>query len=413
MPKPQFSNAFFAPMAAEAEIRAIAYGGDGVATLPEGMTVFIPFAAVGDRLRVRVTERRRRFARAQIEAVLQPGRGRAEPPCPYYGICGGCRYQHLTPEEQVRIKIEQLQGLLTRVGGRRALPAVEAAEPAPAPYGYRNKITLAPVFAGTRLAGWGYTALDNVTVIEIDHCPIAHAELNARLAELLARRESERLPAHRRDDPLVLRRAGDGQVLAFCAAPETLLRETVLGRPFRVPAGSFFQVNAPVLDRLATWLRAAYAPLAGGPLVDAYCGSGVFALTLADLAAGEVIGIESDAEAVGRATENAQGAPGRVRFIAAEVERQLDAVLRGLPAAERATVLLDPPRTGCDERVTEALLRRRPQAVLYVSCEPSTLARDLQRLGEAYRLERLAFFDMFPQTAHFETVAVLVRSAPA
>lgn len=398
----------------EIEVHDVAYGGDGVGRLADGRAVFVPFSAVGDRLLVRLATRHRRFARATIEKVLEPGPSRVEPRCRYYGECGGCCCQHLAADEQVRLKGEQLRGLVTRIGGVRQLPPMDEARPAPEVYGYRNKIALKPVLSGSRLMGWGYTRRDNVSVLPIESCPIARPELNTRLAELHASDEAAKWPSRRKpeSDRLVLRRSVSGELLAFRIPPETLLTERVLDLSLRVPAGGFFQVNPPVLDRLAGWLREAYRGLSVGTLVDGYCGCGVFALCLAGLTGGEVIGIESDPASIRCAEENARAARlARCRFVAGAVEDHLESALKSAPDLNRAAVLLDPPRAGCSAQALATLMRLAPRTIILLSCNPATLARDLARLhvGRSYDLRRLALFDMFPQTAYFEAAAVLAR----
>jgi 23S rRNA (uracil1939-C5)-methyltransferase len=398
----------------EIEVHDVAYGGDGVGRLADGRAVFVPFSAVGDRLLVRLATRHRRFARATIEKVLEPGPSRVEPRCRYYGECGGCCCQHLAADEQVRLKGEQLRGLLARIGGVRQLPPMDEARPAPEVYGYRNKIALKPVLSGSRLMGWGYTRRDNVSVLPIENCPIARPELNTRLAELYASDEAAKWPSRRKpeSDKLVLRRSVSGELLAFRIPPETLLTERVLDLSLRVPAGGFFQVNPPVLDRLAGWLREAYRDLSIGTLVDGYCGCGVFALCLAGLTGGEVTGIESDPASIRCAEENARAARlARCRFVAGAVEDHLESALKSAPDLNRAAVLLDPPRAGCSAQALATLMRLAPRTIILLSCNPATLARDLARLqvGRSYDLRRLALFDMFPQTAYFEAAAVLAR----
>ena len=439
----------------EVEIRDVAYGGDGVGRLADGRAVFVPFSAAGDRLLVRLATRHRRFARGTIAEILQPGPNRAEPRCPYYGDCGGCCYQHLAAAEQVRLKAAQLLGLLERIGGVRPLPPLDEVRPAPEVYDYRNKISLKPVPSGAPGSAFGYTRREDRSSLPIESCPIARPELNAKLAALRASGEAARWPSRGPEtDKLVLRRSASGEVLAFRIPPETLLTEKVLDRRLRVPAGGFFQVNPPVLDRLAAWLRDAYRGLAVETLVDGYCGCGVFALCLAEFTAGEVIGIESDPASVRCAEENVreggpyrrsagrsrmgEGGPSRrspersrmgeggpyrrspersrrgeggCRFIAGAVEDHLEPALKSAPDLNRTAVLLDPPRTGCSAETLEALLRLAPRTIILLSCNPATLARDLARLriGQSFDLRRLALFDMFPQTAHFEAAAILEK----
>jgi 23S rRNA (uracil1939-C5)-methyltransferase len=395
-------------MTAEVDVVDVGYGGDGVARLGDGMTLFVPFAAVGDRLRVRVTERRQRFARGEIVEALRPGPARITPPCPWYGRCGGCRYQHVTHAEQVRLKSAQLTALLTRVGKLKDLPPTEGAAPSPRAFAYRNKITLRPVAD----RGWGYVDMDNETPVAVERCLLAHEDLNARFRELTTSGEIAQLRAEPPEAPLTLRRSSTGQLAAFRGTTPETLTEIVLGQGFQVAAAGFFQVNPFVLDGMAEWLRGAVAPDRLDILLDAYCGCGVFAALLGGRAA-EVVGIESEAAAVRHAERNARAAGiARARFVQGEVEKRLHHELERIKPAMRSCVALDPPRAGCHERVIESLRRAPPGQVLYVSCNPAALARDLARLtaDRRLRLTRLALFDMFPQTEHFETVAVLERA---
>lgn len=392
---------------AEIEIIDVGYGGDGVARLADGMTVFVPFAAVGDRLRARIVNRKQRFARAEIASVTTPGPARVRPPCPWYGRCGGCRYQHIAHAEQVRLKRQQLTALLTRVGKLTGLPEIEGGAPSPQAYGYRNKMTLRPV--GPR--GWGYVDMDNETPVAIDACLLAHDDLNRRFRELTTGGEIAKLPAESSDAPLVLRRTSTGQVIAFRKPTPETLTELVLGQGFRVASAGFFQVNPPVLETMAQWMRGVIGDGALDILLDAYCGCGVFA-ALMGKGAKEVVGIESESAAVHYAGNNARAAGiVRARFVLGEVEKRLHHELDRIPPTGRSCIVLDPPRAGCHPRAIESLRRAPPALLVYVSCNPAALARDLSRLttGTPLRLKRVALFDMFPQTEHFETVAVLER----
>ncbi|HRU06821.1 MAG TPA: TRAM domain-containing protein, partial [Candidatus Brocadiia bacterium] len=250
----------------------VAYGGDGVARLPDGMAVFAPFAAAGDVARVRLTERRPRFWRGEIVEIVAPGEGREAAACPYYGVCGGCRYQHVTAGEEARLKRGQLEQLLARVAGMKGAPEVEApgtegfvrgtrCDPAAgglpqhvpgggaveSVYGYRNKLTLSPILEKGRAKGWGFTAMDNRTVTAIERCALGHEDLNRTLGGLSRSGAWPKAPAQEPGAGLVLRRSAKGEVVAFREAPEMWLHERVLGVEVVVPAGGFYQVNPAVL----------------------------------------------------------------------------------------------------------------------------------------------------------------------
>lgn len=403
----------------ELTIQSIAFGGDGVARTEE-CVVFVPFTAVGDQILAEVTEVRKNFAKARLLAVNVPGPGRTEPSCPHYGRCGGCQYQHLTYEAEFAAKQQQLRDCLSRIGGVREVPPFAAAFPAPECYGYRNKLRLEakalPVEKGEPAQlDYGYYALDNKTFLRINGCRLARPELNKQLPAAI-KSEWGRANAHRRKNErpgaLTLRIDSDGAVKYFFGfSPSKLgwFHEELAGVPYRVPVGSFWQVNPQVASEL---LRTVDGWLAGLPLenlVDAYCGVGTFACALTP-AFRERLLIENDRAATEAAEYNLQQRLLGCQILTAATEQALP---KALPRYESAKtlVVLDPPRTGCQEQVLECLLKCRPAFVLYVSCNPSTLARDLKRLtgGEspAYTLEKIGLFDMFPRTAHFETAALL------
>jgi len=393
------------------KIHDIAYGGDGVGRLDDGMSVFVPFTAIDETVRVEILSRQKRFARARVIDIVDAGRGRVEAPCPHYRHCGGCLYQHLNGAEQLLVKQTQLQNLLQRIGKQSTLPPVEGAVAAPQAYGYRNKATLRPLpQTDAERLQFGYTGLDNNSLVAIEACPLLHPQINTQLAALQADAALAALPAEQPLQPLVLRRDCSGNVIAFRRPPSELLQEQVLGQNFSIAADSFFQVNLPVLEQLVSWLQQHLQLQASANLLDAYCGVGVFACLLAELFPGRIAGIEANSKALDLATVNLQNNNARtLTATAGTVQRHLAQVLKRLQP-DRTTVLLDPPRSGCQPEVLQVLLARRPKQLIYISCNPATFARDLAILtaGEnAFRLQRLALFDMFPQTAHFEVVAVL------
>lgn len=395
------------------EIADLAFGGEGVARLPDGCVLFVPFTLPGEQVRVEVVSRHKRFARGQLLELLRPAPERVPPPCPLFGRCGGCQYQHLEYGAQVRAKAAQLQATLRRVGGFTALPEPLPVQPCPLPYGYRNKLCLEAVRTPQGLA-YGFYALDNTTLLPVAACPLAMPALNATLAESLASPEAARNAALRTPQPLVLRQPLHGPARWFFDAATVAgesVEEEVLGTPARVPLAGFWQVNPAVAQRLFGTVREWYAAAPLPRLVDAYAGAGTFALALGAACATRVV-IEENADAVAAARQNLRtaGLLEGARLVAGRAEAVLPVVLaEATPAVRRETaVLLDPPRGGCRPELLAALGRWPVRRLFYVSCDAATLSRDLRQLAAAgYRLERLALFDMFPQTAHFETAAAL------
>lgn len=408
-------------------IHDVAFGGDGVGRLADGCVVFVPFTLPGEEVRVEVRRTQPRFARGRLLSVITPAATRVTPPCPLYGRCGGCQYQHLDYAAQPALKAVQLATTLKRLGKLPELPEIAAPGLAPQPYHYRNKIRLEPIKAPVAAASgsapaagldYGFFALDNSTVLPVAACPLASASLNALLATAKASPEALQNAAAMEPGSLTLRQPGVGAPIFYfgdAARSAAALTEELLGRPVSVPAGGFWQVNPAVAEELvrtvAGWLGDTDMTL----LVDAYGGVGAFSLALGRAAQHTVL-IETSRAAVTAAAANraAWGLPA-AELLAQPTEVALPVVLRRTGKGQvkgtlrGATVVLDPPRTGCQPEVLRALVMNPVQRLLYVSCNASTLARDLQALcvKGPYKLQRLALFDMFPQTAHFETACLL------
>ncbi|MBN2452146.1 MAG: class I SAM-dependent RNA methyltransferase [Lentisphaeria bacterium] len=408
------------------EIHDVALGGDAVGRAADERAVFVPFAVVGDRLRVRLTQVHRRFARGEIEEILQPGAGRTVPRCPHFGRCGGCAYQHMDYSTEIEAKRHQFAETLSRLGGLSEVPGQEETPVlSPHVYGYRNKMCLEPLRReplpgaavepgeATVEVGYGYCERDNKTFFALDQCPLAREPLNHLLGRVPQTPAGRRNAASEHPSALTLRVTRDGTTaFHFGRASRRVpwLHETLLGKPVSVPLGSFWQVNPEVADRLAATLAEWYNEAPTRTLVDAYCGVGTFSLAIAEAAHNRFL-IENDRQALEAAAYNhsqwgnldCQCRPGTT-------DHELPRLLAGTNR-RRTTVLLDPPRQGCGPRVIRALCDFGPARVFYVSCHAATLARDVRRLCEAggYRAVRAALFDMFPRTAHFESALWLER----
>jgi len=408
------------------DVERLTYGPDALARCG-GQVVFLPYAAPGDRVVAEVVARRRGHLRARVQRLLAPGPARVAPACPAFGVCGGCQWQHLALEAQREAKRAVVIEQLRRVAGLRD-PAVPPVRPAPAPWAYRARITLAA--EGRRL---GYHRLRSHALVEIDACPIAEPVLAAHLGAARAFADALRAPLVR----VTIAAAPGGVVLvartaarpgpADRAATERLLVaqpsvrgavvtdgevRLVVGDPtvraplepglaIEVPADVFTQVN-PAANQL---LVATVVGLVGAAprVLDLYCGAGNFALPLARRGA-RVRGVERDAAAVAAARANAArlGLLGAT-FVAADVATALAAE----PPGSADAVVLDPPRAGAAPALGALAALRAPRLV-YVSCDPATLARDIRALAaHGYRLGRLELLDLFPQTYHVETVAEL------
>jgi 23S rRNA (uracil1939-C5)-methyltransferase len=418
-------------------ITGLTHAGEGIGR-HEGLAVFVPYALLGESVRVELVEQKKRFARARLLEVLTPAPERRVPRCPHHfqlappegfdsntpsTACGGCQLQHLDYAAQLAFKQRTVAEQLSRIGGL-AEPMVRPTLPSPADYYYRNHAQFSPTPDG-RLGFW---SADSRRVVAIREChqiepPLAELfhhitvepEQAAGLerASLRAGAEGETLvvletpdeaPEVELDLPVdaaLLR--PDGTSLAL-AGRDFLIYE-IRGRAFRVSAGSFFQVNTAVAERLVEVAVEALALRGGEAVLDLYCGVGLFSAFVAPTA-GRLVGVEAFAPAVADAAFNLDEFD-HIELYEAAVEDALPALEGRFDAA-----LLDPPRAGATPEALDALLSAGVARIVYISCDPATLARDARRLvGGGYRLDWAQPLDMFPQTFHVECVAVFTRAA--
>jgi 23S rRNA (uracil1939-C5)-methyltransferase len=387
------------PEILDLSVEKLVPGGEGLAR-HEGKVVFVPGALPGERVRARLVESRKDYARAEIAALLLPSPDRADPPCPLAGRCGGCDWQHLSRDAQLRHKISLAADALRRVGGVE-WPGLDIE--AGKPWGYRNRAQLhaAP---GGRL---GFKARGGAEVVPAAACPVADPALDALLARGIRPGQEPRGGGRYPARYLAWGAGGKGAL-----APETgsggseparaEIAAEVLGKVIRFDLRCFFQSNVEMLERLLPW---ALDGLAGGTAMDLYCGAGLFGAFLADRFR-RVVAVEENPAALEWARRNIPGdghlfLEGRLEDLAAA------GLLDGAGAAPEA-VVVDPPRPGLDPAVRAWLAAARPPRLVYVSCNPVTLARDLKDLlASGYRLDALRLFDFYPQTAHVEAAARL------
>ena len=361
-------------------IEDIAFGGEGVARV-EDFVIFVPFVAPGELVEAEVTEVKKRFGRARLLRVLRPSPERVEPACRYFGECGGCQYQHIAYSTQLQIKHKQIEDLFQRIGGFGP-GCIQPVVPCPRPYGYRNRIMIRSQWDKFKQGlNIGFIRADNRLVVDIDECKIAEPSLSEEIKRVRAQ------PPPKGGIKVVLRVAPEG---------------------WELPPDSFFQNNFALLPKLvevvATRLRE------GGTrhLVDLFCGVGFFGIELASQVE-SFVGVELDRMAIQAARRNAANRGcSNGEFVAGTAEEWLPRLLERR-SAEATAVLLDPPRKGCRPEVLETLRQVRPRQVIYVSCHPATMARDLNILCSegVFELAQLVPLDMFPQTSHVESVADL------
>jgi 23S rRNA (uracil1939-C5)-methyltransferase len=404
------------PPTYEVTMTALIYGGEALGRLPDGKAVFVPYLLPGERARVQIVEEKRGYARAELLDLLEASPDRINPLCAHFFICGGCHYQHMPYERQLEAKAAILKDQLERIG-RLDDPPVQPAVPSPEPYYYRNHVQ----FHLTPEGQLGYHHARSGQVFAISECHLPEPPLNALWPQL----DIEPISGL---DCVRLRLGDEGDILLALESEEPALPEfsvedlpisvvhlspagaqvlagsdtifiTVLGRTFRISAESFFQVNTPMatamvehvldrleLDRLMT-------------LLDVYAGVGLFSAFLAE-EVGELVAIESSPAASEDFAANLAEFD-NVSLYEAPAEEVLPVL-----AAQPQVILVDPPRAGLDRQALDAIVDMSPPTLVYVSCDPATLARDARRLAAGgYRLDQITPFDLFPQTYHIESIS--------
>jgi tRNA/tmRNA/rRNA uracil-C5-methylase (TrmA/RlmC/RlmD family) len=361
-------------------IEDLAFGGDGVARVDD-LVVFVPFTIPGEVVEVEVLKVKKHFARARLLEVKKAAPERVEPKCQYFTECGGCQYQHIDYASQLVLKRKQIIDIFERLGGFES-PPIAPLVPCPEPYGYRNRIMVRS--QRDRDSGKmkiGFLASESRWVVDLESCAIAEPVLNEQLTEL------RKNPPPKGGLKNVLRRM-----------PE----DWVVGRD------SFFQNNFFLLPKLVESVRSCLKAAGTRHLIDAYCGVGFFSIECADLVE-TFVGVELDGRAIKAARENmASRGITNGQYAKGQAEDYLPGLLMRRPG-EQTALIMDPPRTGCPPEAMERVKKARPQQVIYISCHPATLARDLKILcaDEAYEIASVVPHDMFPQTQHVECVADL------
>ncbi len=402
------------------DVTHIAHGGEAFGRV-EGKVIFVPYAIPGERVRVEIVQEKKTWARARLLEVLAPSPDRVPPPCPYFGMdgCGGCQWQHIDYDRQLTLKREVVVDQLRRLG-HIAEPPVREVLPVGAPFHYRNHMQFT-VGSDGRL---GLIKSESHTVIPVDTCLLLHPSLVEIYESLELEWDALRrvilragvntgermiiLETDRQEEPEIAIDMPVSVVLhrpkkpPFPLAGLPFIRERVGDRIFRISSESFFQVNTPGAEVLVRLVREFLAPKGHETLLDLYCGVGLFGLSLAE-EVGLVVGIDASESAMEDAAYNAesQGVE-NVALHEGPVEDVLDALWE--PAE---LVVLDPPRSGAGRQVFENLRRLRARRIVYVSCDPATLARDASYLRDlGYRLTVVQPVDMFPQTYHIESVSL-------
>jgi len=404
----------------QVRIDKLVYGGEGLGRL-DGRVIFVPFSAPGDMLLVRTLESRKGFTRAEIREILHPSASRRMPACRYFGICGGCHWQHVEYCTQLEAKRSILEEIF-----RHRFPETHQIEiglkPCPAEYGYRSRARIQVRRSAVGLT-LGFFRMRSHAVEQIEECPLLRPLLNNALAALRARFAKSPPSAGVLEIEIA---ASEDTQRWNCSPPgpegecriasssrggeeDCLLVRKIRGFAYSVSPSSFFQANDFMISNLVSSVMSLVQEAGPGSALDLYAGVGLFTLPLARYSR-EVVAVESTAISAGLCRVNVAAAGlDNVTVIQADVGEWLNAAISP-PAPDVDLVLLDPPRAGAGRTIMDHLPRIEAKTVIYVSCDPQTLARDLVALREhGYRIDFVEGLDLFPQSYHFETVVRLRR----
>ncbi len=430
-------------------IESLAYGGDSIAHLDDGRAAFVTGGCPGDTVDADVTSDQARFVRATVREVLEPSPDRVTPPCPYFGICGGCNWQHVSYELQLTSKRTAVVDALTRIGGVcDAESLVAETVPSPHQYGYRNKVELV-VDSSTGRPRLGFHRAGSDGFVPVDSCmllPPAHAKDPKALSgalrymvgdqDLGISRVGIRVAAHTKDVEIALwtspgafprrmaattlgtavnassivrvlvkgeskaRKVTGVEVLAGAGS----WRERLLGTMMTISAPSFFQVNTKAAEKLLGLALKGLDVDGTDRVLDLYSGAGTFTLPLSEMA-GETVAVESASSAVKDLRRNLENAQAWADVIGGDASRELVSI------GHVDAIVVDPPRSGLQPEAVKSMADTGATRIAYISCDPATLARDTKALIEnGYRLEKATPVDLFPQTYHIETVAIFRRA---
>jgi 23S rRNA (uracil1939-C5)-methyltransferase len=401
------------------KLEKMTYGGDALGRLSDGRAIFVPFGLPGEMVRARSVYEKRGHVRAELVEVVKASPKRILPRCRHFGICGGCHYQHMEYSEQQMVKTGILYEQLTRLG-RINVPPMELVTISPNEWNYRNHIQFHLAPSGKL----GFVEANGLNILPITECHLPEAQLNdcwpvlefesnpdlervslrlgmAEEIMVVLESSSSEIPALELEADLSVVHVADGNPVVMAGDDHLFI--SINEQRFKVSASSFFQVNTLMAGKMVDHLLNHLLLRPDTILLDVYCGVGLFSKFLASHVA-RLIGIESSRSACVDFSTNLDEFE-NVELYEALAENVLPAL-----AIKPDVVILDPPRAGLEKRALDALMALTPTQIAYVSCDPSTLARDASRLiAGGYQLKQVNAFDLFPQTYHIESISIFEK----
>ncbi len=409
----------------EISLEKLTYGSEAMGRLPDpqtgtrGRVVFVPFGLPGELVRVRLTQEKQNFARGELLEVIKASPDRIEPKCKHFGTCGGCHYQNLPYEKQLKAKTEILRDQLQRIG-KIENPPVKPMVASPLEWNYRNHMQFHLADDGKL----GFINSNGNSTFPIEECHLPEAGLNNIWHELrfdpnmnierislrcgqgdelmlVLESETDETPELEIEADISVLHVYEGHPIVIAGRDHIFFN--ILNRDFRVSAASFFQVNAKMAEKMVEYLLVKLPAASSATLLDVYCGVGLFSKFLASRYA-RVIGIESSPSACEDFGFNLDEFD-NVELYEGITEEILPALVGQVDNLTH--LIVDPPRAGIEKHTLDAIIKIKPQIIAYVSCDPSTLARDAARLIHGgYRLVEVTPFDLFPQTYHIESISI-------
>jgi 23S rRNA (uracil1939-C5)-methyltransferase len=400
-------------------LEKLTYGGEAMGRLPDGRAVFVPFGLPGEHVRVELTEDKKNFARGKLLEILEASPERIDPKCKHFGKCGGCHYQNLPYEKQLQAKTEILRDQLQRIGKIENPPLTQMVA-SPLEWNYRNHVQ----FHLTAEGKVGFVNAKGNSILPIEECHLPETGINTfwpnlqfesnkdvERVSLRAGQDEELMVVLESENPETpeLEIEADVSVVhvfdehAVVIAGQDHLIFNISGKDFRVSAASFFQVNTKMAEKMVEHLVSRLPVSASTTLLDVYCGVGLFSKFFAGKCK-QVIGIETSESACEDFAFNLDEFD-NVELYEGAAEEVLPRLAGRFDSS--AYAIVDPPRAGIEKHALDAIISIRPQVIAYVSCDPSTLARDAARLiNGGYRLVEVTPFDLFPQTYHIESISI-------
>lgn len=402
----------------EITLDKLTYGGEAMGRLPDGRAIFVPFGLPNEVVKIRLTQEKQNFARGEIIEIIKSSPERIEAKCKHFTQCGGCHYQNLSYENQLKAKTEILRDQLRRIG-KIENPPIQKMIPSPNEWNYRNNMQ----FHLTNEGKLGFINSKGNSAFAIEECHLPETSIDSFWKELnfesnlnlervslrsgnendlvlILESESPEAPELEIEADVSVIHLYENHPVVVAGQDHTFIK--ILDKDFKVSASSFFQVNTKMAEKMVEHLQTQFPiPNSQTTLLDIYCGVGLFSKFFADKYQ-KVIGIESSPSACEDFVFNLD------EFENVDLyEGAAEEILPKLEIENQTHIIVDPPRAGIDKHALDAIINLKPQIIAYVSCDPSTLARDAARLIHGgYKLKQVTPFDLFPQTYHIESISI-------